>query len=216
MSKVRQMFMNSTRSDTTQRLLATCGIVGPISYAIVVIILGFLQPGYNHITHRLSELGEASGQNAIVMNTAGVALLGILMVAFAFGLHRGIGEGKGSKIGPALLALSGAAWVMTGIFPRDPVWGDVSMVGITHSVFTIISAVAMILALLALSPRLNRDSLWRGYQYYSLATAIVAGVISAVYGFKVLEQWIGALQRVLMGVLLLWVEVMAIRLLRLS
>ncbi len=211
-----QVSNSVTRSDTTQRLLAICSIIGPISYTIVVIILGFLQPGYNHITHRLSELGEAGGQNAIVMNTAGVALLGILMVAFAFGLHRGIGEGKGSKIGPALLALSGTAWVMTGIFPRDPVWGDVSMVGVTHTVFTIISAVAIMLAPLALSLRLKDDSLWKGYQYYSLATAIVAGVISTVYEFKVLEQWMGALQRVLMGVLLLWVEVMAIRLLRLS
>lgn len=213
---MRQVSKSCTRLDTTQRLLAICGIIGPISYTIVVIILGFLRPGYNHITHNLSELGEVGGQNAIVMNAAGIALPGILMIAFAFGLHRGIGEGKGSKIGPALLALSGAAWVMTGIFPRDPAYVTVSMVGVTHSVFTIISAFAMILVPLALSPRLKSDSLWQGYQYYSLTSAIVAGVISVVYGFRAFEQWTGALQRVLMGVLLLWVEVMAIRLLRLS
>jgi hypothetical protein len=90
------------------------------------------------------------------------------------------------------------------------------MVGITHSVFAMISAFAMMLAPLALCPRLYRDRLWQGYLYYSLATVIVAGLISAVYGFNFFEPWNGALQRASMGVALLWMEVMAIRLLRLS
>ena len=210
------MSQSGTRPDSTQRLLAICGIIGPILYAIVVIILGFLQPGYSHVTQSMSELGEVGAPNAIIMNTAGFPLLGLLMIAFAFGLHRGISEGKGSKIGPALVALSGAALVITGIFTCDPGCVDVSMVGITHSVFAMISAFAMILAPLALCPRLNRDRLWQGYLYYSLATVIVAGLISAVYGFGVFEPWTGALQRISMGVSLLWMEVMAIRLLRLS
>jgi len=214
---VRPVSQSVTQSDTTQRLLSICGIVGPISYTVVVMILAFLRPEYSHITHNLSELGEAGGQNAIVMNTTGIALPGILMIAFALGFHRGIAGGEGSKIGPALLALSGAAWVMTAVFPRDdPACTGVSMVGIMHSVFTIVSALAMILAPLTLSPRLKSDNLWQDCQYYSLVSVIVAGVISAVYGLRILDQWEGALQRILMGVLLLWVEVMAIRLLRLS
>ena len=114
------MSQSGTRPDSTQRLLAICGIIGPISYAIVVIILGFLQPGYSHVTQSMSELGEVGAPNAIIMNTAGFPLLGLLMIAFAFGLHRGISEGKGSKIGPALVALSGAALVITAIFTCDP------------------------------------------------------------------------------------------------
>ena len=210
------MSKSGTRPDSTQRLLAICGIIGPILYAIVVIILGFLQPGYSHVTQSMSELGEVGAPNAIIINTAGFPLLGLLMIAFSFGLHRGISEGKGSKIGPALVALSGAALVITGIFTCDPGCVDVSMVGITHSVFAMISAFAMILAPLALCSRLNRDRLWQGYLYYSLATVIVAGLISAVYGFGVFEPWTGVLQRASMGIALLWMEVMAIRLLRLS
>ena len=213
---MRKMPKSGNRPDSTQRLLAICGITGPILYTIVVIVLGLLRPGYDHVTQSMSELGEVGSSNAIIMNTAGFALLGVLMIAFTFGLHRGISGGKGSKIGPALIALSGTALVITGIFPCDPGCVDVSMVGITHSVFAIISAFAMILAPLALSPRLKRDRLWQGYLAYSLATVIVAGLISAVYGFTVFEQWTGALQRFSMGVLLLWIEVMAIRLLRLS
>ena len=210
------MYKTGTRQVSSQRVLAICGIIGPILYTIVVIVLGLLRPGYSHVAQSMSELGEVGAPNAIIMNTAGFPLLGLLMIAFAFGLHRGISQGKGSKIGPALIALSGATLVMTGIFHCDPGCVDVSMVGITHSVFAMISAFAMMLAPLALCPRLYRDRLWQGYLYYSLATVIVAGLISAVYGFNVFEPWNGALQRASMGVALLWMEVMAIRLLRVS
>jgi hypothetical membrane protein len=55
------------------------------------------------IRRNSSELGEAVTPNAIIMNTAGLLLLGILLIAFALGLHRGINKGKGSKTGPALI-----------------------------------------------------------------------------------------------------------------
>lgn len=67
-----------------------------------------------------------------------------------------------------------------------------------------------------ISNRLKKDSRLQSYVGYSLVTAVVALALSAVYGFNFFEQWKGALQRVSMGVPLLWIEVMAIKLLRLS
>jgi len=116
---MRKMPKSGNRPDSTQRLLAICGITGPILYTIVVIVLGLLRPDYDHVMQSMSELGEVGSSNAIIMNTAGFALLGVLMIAFAFGLHRDISGGNGSKIGPALVALSGTALVITGIFPCD-------------------------------------------------------------------------------------------------
>jgi len=164
----------------------------------------------------MSELGEVGAPNAIIMNTVGFPLLGLLMIAFAFGLHRGISEGRGSKTGPALVAVSGAGLVMTGIFPCDPGCVDVSFVGVMHSLFAMMAAFTMMFAPLALSQRLRKDSRWQGYLTYSLVTVVMAAVFSSMYGFNVFEEWKGVLQRVSMGVPLLWMEVMAIKLLRLS
>ena len=204
------------KPNGVQRVLAVCGIIGPVLFTIVLVTLGLLRPGYSHITQSMSELGEVGAPNAIIMNIAGFILLGHLMVAFAFGLHRGISEGRGSKIGPALVAVAGTALVMTGIFPCDPGCADVSMVGITHSVFAMVAAFAMILAPLAIFPRLKGDNRWQSHLAYSLVTVVVALTLSAVYGLNVFEQWKGALQRISMSVPLLWIEIMAIRLLRLS
>ncbi len=209
------MSQSSPQPDSSQRLLAICGITGPILYAIVVIILGFLEPGYSHAAQSMSELGAVGARYATIMNTAGFPLLGLLIIVFALGLDRGIRDGKGAKIGPALVAVSGAALVMTGIFRCDPGCVDVTMVGTTHSVFAVIAAFAMLLAPLAISPRLKRDERWKSYLAYSVATAVIALLVTAVYGFNVFESWEGALQRISMGIPLIWVEVMALKLLRL-
>lgn len=192
------------------KFLAFCGIIGPVTYAIVLFTLGFIQPDYNCITQSMSELGAAGAPYALIMNTIGFPLLGILIIAFALGLQRGI---NGSlKIGPVLIALSGLSLVMTGIFPCDPGCVDVTLRGLTHSIFATIAAFSMIFAPLFLLPRLKKDDRWQGYVTYSIISVIAATLVSAIYGFMAFEQLTGVLQRISMGIMLLWVEVMAIRL----
>ena len=76
-----------------KKLLALCGIAGPIIFALVVLILASLTPGYSHVADYMSELGATGAPYALFMNTLGFFLLGIMMIAFALGLHHGIKEG---------------------------------------------------------------------------------------------------------------------------
>ena len=208
--------MSESRPDSALSLLAFCGIIGPILYTIVVFTLGFLRPGYDHIAQSMSELGEVGDPNAIIMNTVGFPLSGLLLITFAFGLHRGLSESEGSRIGPALIAISGVGLILTGIFPCDPSCVDVSFTGRMHSICAMIPAFGMMFAPLAISQRLDKDSRWQNYRSYSIVTGIITAIIAAMYGFNVFEPLKGALQRASMAVPLLWVEVMAIKLLRLS
>ena len=150
------------------------------------------------------------------MNTAGLGLLGLMMVALALGLDRGITDGKGSKIGPGLVGVSGAAVVMLGIFHSEPGAENPTAVGTMHSVFVLIAEFAILLAPLAISPRLKRDERWQSYVAYSLGTVVMAMVVSVLYASNVFESWKGVVQRMAMAVPLIWVEVMAIKLLRVS
>lgn len=99
-----------------KQTLHAFGVVGPITYIIVIIIAGFLGPGYNHITQSMSELGEVSHSDSIIMNTFGFPLLGMSLVLFSLGFYIETKNGLISKIGPALIALSGVGLVFTGIF----------------------------------------------------------------------------------------------------
>jgi len=202
--------------DTSLRLLAICGALGPILYTVTLFALGLLRPGYNHVAQSMSELGEVGSPNATVMNVAGFMLLGLLMMAFAFALSRGIREGGGSKIGSSLVAMAGVSLVMVGFFPCDPDCVTASLTGALHDAFATIPAFAMILAPIVISHSLRNDSRWQGYWSYSMATGILAAMISLLLWFTFLEAWKGVIQRIGMGVPLLWMEVMAVRLLRLE
>ncbi|UCG82921.1 MAG: DUF998 domain-containing protein [Dehalococcoidia bacterium] len=199
-----------------QRLLAISGVLGPPIYAILVITLGALWPDYSHVKQSMSELGSVGAPHALVMNTAGLQLLGILLTAFALGLHRGLGSGRSARIGCSLVAISGIAIFMTGVFQCDAHCIDTTKIGITHSIFATISALAMMLSPFALLPALGNDSRWRRYVLFSLMIGIMVAILSGLYGLDVFEQWKGVMQRLSLGVALLWIEVMAIKLLRLS
>ena len=110
---------NAIQSDSLTRLLAICGTVGPILFIVVILIFGLLRPGYDPIRQYMSELGEVGAPNAIEYNMPAF-LLGVLTIAIAFGLHRGISERKGSKLGPILIAVGGVGWVGASFFRCDP------------------------------------------------------------------------------------------------
>jgi len=198
-----------------QKLLAVCGIAGPVIYAIVIVVLGSLEPNYSHLSQTMSVLGDADARYSIVMNTAGIPLLGVLIIAFAIGLDRGIDTGRFSKLGPAFLGVSGLCLIIMGFFPCDT-GDDITFSGRTHNALATIAAAAMILSLLSLSLRLWADERWRNYFTYTMCTVLVTLVFAALYAFDVFESWEGALQRISMAAPLIWIEVMSIKLLRLS
>jgi hypothetical membrane protein len=206
--------MSKTQPDRTQRLLAACGIVGPIAYAAVVAVLGWLRPNYSHASKYMSELGEAGATNAWVMNLAGFGLLGVLIIAFALALYRGTEGGWHSRIGAALIAISGAALVGAAVFPRDPSGAEQTSIGMTHYVFSMIAGGGTTLALFALAQAFKGDPRWSDYRGYTLATGIATAILGLALVSAAIEGWMGALQRIALAVPLVWMEVISIRLLR--
>ena len=86
------------RTDRVQAVLAFSGVAAPVLFAIAVVILAALRTDYSHLSGTLSGLGAVGAPNAAFF-TAAAVVFGALLVAFAVGLHRGIGEGKGSRVG---------------------------------------------------------------------------------------------------------------------
>lgn len=201
-------------------LLAICGIIGPIVFTIMIAVLGLLQPDHSHIADHISELGARGAPNAVVMNIAGFMLLGVLILFFSFGLYKGIHNGKNSIIGPVLLAISGIGYIAVGFFPCDPGCLNTSITGIMHVVSARIHWIGMILALLFISSSFKRDPKWKNYRLYTLASAvailILALTLVSIGFWGGLKGWVGAIQRVWLGVRLLWIEVIAFKLLDLS
>ena len=197
------------------KAFAVCGIISPLLYLIMVIVGGALIPGYSHITETVSELLVAGAPNRSLLATLMISssVLGIL---FPIGLHRGINEGRGSKVGPTFLIIASVLGIFTTYFPQDPGGPPVTFAGTVHVVLIIPMVILSLGAFIAFWRRLKSDSLWSGYDRYSLITFIVAiplGVISAV---SLDSPYVGLLERISVAVILQWGFFMAIKLFRLS
>ena len=76
--------------DNLLKFLALCGVAAPIVFAILVTVAGFNYPGYSHVVQVVSELGGVEAQYPLIQN-ANFLVIGVLFIAFALGLQRGLG-----------------------------------------------------------------------------------------------------------------------------
>jgi hypothetical membrane protein len=181
------------------RVLSVGGIIGPVSYTIVVIVLGLLWPGYIHLAQAISELGGVGAPNATIMNTAGFALTGILIIVFALGLYYGLDRGHGSKVGSALVAVYGLGMFGIAFFP----WDKVNLASFTSTMHSLIGWphwIGLTLGLLVLPHNFKKDLQWNNYWVYTLSTGLLTAVVIVVYAFIGIEGYMSVLQRIIVGI----------------
>ena len=185
------------------RLLAICGFVAPIWFIIMWIVSGAMYLGYDHITQYISDLGAVGSPVAWFFNPLGLGVYGLLIIAFSYGLYKGIKE---SLVGPALLGLSGVGVILVGIFPMPLP---------AHSLAFLIMAISVILSCFALPVCFKKDARWKNLQKYTLLT----GVLALIFLFlPLLGSSIGIgglIQRIWGAILWVWMFVVAVRLYRL-
>ena len=68
----------------------------------------------------------------------------------------------------------------------------------------------------SLSQHFKSDKLWRNYHIYSLLTGVLTAMLVPLYLLEAIKLWNGAIQRIMLGILLLWMEIISIRLFRIS
>jgi hypothetical membrane protein len=210
------------RVDVTMRSLAACGVAVPILDVLITAWLGALDPGYSHLRQYISELGEAGRPYAAVFTTW-CLLWGILFAGFAIALFRGLDRQKGSWLGPGALLIMAASSIVVGFFPCDPGGTALTVSGQVHLfVGGWVGTSAIVLAPFLSWVGMRRSEAWRGYRTLTLAAgallAIVAGWL-AVCHYADLPRAacaVGAAQRLFLGILYVWVEVVAVRLWRLA
>lgn len=170
------------------RTAALAGAVGPVLFAVVLAALTALQYdfmlgiGWRPLQNPSGAWpsGLALGPYGWAMDAAFV-LSGTLLMVFALGLDRGMP--RGSRAGPALLLLSGAAMALLA-FETDPIrrTGPRSWHGLVHDAAFVVFAAALILALLALWRRMRAHPEWRRHAHLTLATAIVCAACLVLPG----------------------------------
>ena len=114
-----------------QKIFAISGMIGPFFYAMIWILGGILQPGYNHITDDVSTLLATGAPNKLLFDAMD-ATFAVLMIIFFLGLHWPINKGKGSILGPVSLLVSFIFTLVSVFFPLDVGGGKLSQTAEIH------------------------------------------------------------------------------------
>jgi hypothetical membrane protein len=197
--------------------LAAAGIAGPIIFGVVGLVQSVLRQDHSLVEHPISAL--AAGNSGWVQNV-NFLLFGLLMIAFAVGLHLGVRPSRSGWVGLAFLVLSGIGLMWGGLFPATDSAGAFDENRVLHIPGFIMTFLGGGIGLVVISRRMARDPRWKSVATYALATGITMLVLILVGGGLVrppgapLHAWFGLFQWVLLAVWFPCTIILALRLLR--
>jgi uncharacterized protein DUF998 len=202
-----------TRTPDRPSRLAITGLLAPVVFILAALAASVRQPGYDHLKNFVSELGATGAPAAGIMNFGGFLVYGLLMMAFAWAVHRGIRADAGGWLGPTVLALYGLAYVGVALAPCDPGCQAASP-SLHHRLHLLLGELVLLTAVLSpftLYARMVKDPEWRSLATLTLFLPGSAWVLLQASGLGVA----GAIrQRVWLLLLFIWIELVALRLLR--
>ena len=194
--------------------LALAGILGPLMLAAGDLSAALNTPNYSLVRNSISSLALTS---IGWLQTIGFLALGLLVEIFTAGLLFNIKRFRWFHLGITVFVFFGFGMLLIGAFNTDPVGGAHTIKGTIHGIAASTDFSLFAVALLALAPSLKQDPNWQPLFRYSLVTCILAVLLGVTLRFfKDGSGLFGLVERILVANMIIWVEVAAINLMRLS
>ena len=192
---------------------AIAGMVGPMLFASVVVLLTMVQYDFM-IQTGWRPVADPAGAwpSGLALGPYGwaqslnFAVSGLALIFFALGLRRGIAGG--SKAGSALLLVSAFAMTLLA-FETDPITrtGPRTLHGWVHDLAFILFVVSLTPSFFFLWRCMEKDPLWKSYGRYTLITGLLATPLLLLPGPTYYLSLV---------LILTWLELLAIRLWRVA
>jgi len=195
-------------------VLALAGIIGPVVLLIGDLTAAISNPKYDLVRDSISSLALTQ---IGWLQTIGFLAMGLLVEIFVAGLFFNIRGIRGFRPSIGLLVFFGFGLLLVGAFRTDPVGVPRTIDGIIHTAASGIVFWIFPVALLLLAPSLRKDTRWKSIFIYVVVAGILALALVIGLVFRPDQwRWFGLYERILVANMVVWVEVTAINLLRLS
>ncbi len=192
--------------------LALVTIIGIVLYVIIDAIAQLLPPHYNAITQAESDL--AIGPYGFLM-TINFVIRGLLSLALLIGLTRAISKEGRSQVGLALLGIWAVGAFLLALFPTALAGQKPTLHGLIHLLVAFIAFVCVAIGELLPSLRFAADKRWQAVRNPTVTIAFVALIalfLLFLSMFAGLNGIGGLLERLFLGLALIWILVVAVRL----
>jgi hypothetical protein len=198
---------------------AAGGLVTPLFLGLI-FGLGALKPEFSHLGSPMSLLGGEPGWRGPAFN-GGIAVSGLLVIAFAIGLRLRLPKGWLPRAGSTLLVGGGVGLLGVGVFHCDPecrnVLVDPDWMGRAHILVALLAGTGCGVGPVFLWPALRRSPSWRDLAPLTLTMAVLANIagltfwVSLLAGHRLLAVE-GLAERLGLVIVFLWMARMAARL----
>ncbi|GEM_PF-2543329 len=181
-------------------------VVPPVFFA-VILVLGAVTPGYDAISRFASDLSLGPLGGIMIAN---FIVLGLVEAAFGLVFWSVVGARRSGRLGAAVIFIIGLAFLDAGVFVTDP-YGKLATV---HGAFHFAAAVTLFFITVpiggfALAWRYRAE---RAFAIYSALTGLATPclfIATFLSGDK-----LGLMERIVIGVILAWLTILALRVLR--
>jgi hypothetical membrane protein len=192
---------------------ALVGIVGPIVVVVGDIIASLSTPDYSPVSDSISSL--ALTPIGWLQSICFLAM-GLLLEIFIAGLFFNIHRARGFHAGIGLLAFCGFGLMLIAAFRMDAPGAPRTTAGIIHTVASYGLGLLFPIAILSLAPSFKSTPNWKRTFVYTLVAGVLAFTLIIGAFFTEQTGWFGLYERIIVANAIIWVEVVAVHLLRLS
>jgi hypothetical membrane protein len=199
----------NTRGEQLSATLALLTIIGIVLYVILDVIAQMLPPHYNAISQAESDL--AVGPYGFVM-TINFVVRGLLGLALVWALSRAVAKSGLSRAGLVLLAIWGIGALVLALFPTDLAGAKPTLHGVIHLFVALLAFICGAIGELLLALHFAKDDRWRSLRAPALAIAVIAIIALVILLLGAFPHMYGLIERVFIGLVLLWMLVVALRL----
>jgi hypothetical protein len=179
------------------QILAICGMLSPIIYTAMWIIIGSFRSDYNHIRDDISSLFAVGAPNRRLAQSF-VITESVFLFIFFIGLHGGINDGSGSIVGPILLLISSILGILVALFfPLDEGGEFTTYKGKGHIALVVLMGIFAIAGMVALWIRLQFVAAWSGFATFSLISAILSLIGVIISSIFAAGKYRGIIERIM-------------------
>jgi hypothetical membrane protein len=194
------------------RGLLYAGLAAPVVLTVAIVLAGRFETGYSHISQFVSELGAVGASHQKSFNYGGLFLSGLLTFLFALGLYVRVKPRALFVTSSVLVALAGFGRLVAGIFPCDAgcVMEDMSISAAIHASAGFVALTSGAFAPLFLAVGLKGH---RQTQLFRLSVGLGSASVVLViilFGFGKGHPYTGAIQRLILAALYVWVVAVAL------
>jgi hypothetical membrane protein len=206
------MIAESRGTRRLERAVASACAVAPVAVVATIALATRMTPSYSSVSDTLSQLAVA-GRPHPEMIGGGLLAAGMMLLGFAWTLHRRIVDRtRANRIGVSI-AVAGVAVVGAAIVRDDPngPHGPATVAGAIHGSLASLAFLSLILALFTFARATRAERGQRRLADLSVRIGVACAIIGVIFEIQVVQQVEGLLQRIFIALFVVWMEVVIFR-----